>query len=738
MPRKTKQDRAALWALGVLSFAAQIPFLNRGISTIDEGSLLAIAQALSDGEILYRDRATFIAPLAYELMRALIEVFGAHLLVGRVLGAVVFTLCVLLTYGILREFAPPRWAVLGAIALFPVKSLAFPLWTIPNYSQLGMLLSLASVAATLRFLASNRPAWLAAAGVAVGATILTKQSLGAAVGAATAATVGLDALYRRGSVLASLVARGSTLVASAAAPVLAAFVYYGVHGALPDFFDRAIVALLDIASGFRVPLPGIGLWLLDPERRAELSFRYFPTSILALMWQGRLDIASRPVAFLIEYGVKAAYYVPLLALAAAAVTILRDLRSTVSPAMRGRLVLIATFAATAYWSIAYRADFTHLLSVAPPLVILCVATLHRLLSGSRLGIGCSILIAGTWLLAGLVGASCVFAVWDTPVDTPHGRLFAIKNRAGNVARLLAYLDAQPKNEKILIAPIDPLYYFLSDRPIPGRFDLLLPGYLRPGDDERLARSLSDVDQVVYNPKIIPTVPTPLTAIAPRTAAELAHRFHFVKVLDPEAYVMRPREGRTDAEETIVDFWSDFEPLSHQRREEKVELTSWMMYRVITTTVTPAGLRTCFRVTQDVEPGQSLSVFPMLHPETWKPRWSTDSTRSALFEIRVSSPSLGSRVVFSEERRAGPPSEVVIALDPFVGRGTEIEFCAFRLDQQRGGRSEIRAGWGEPRIVRRKGLGDKEGVERPTLSGARVPIAAKIKGETRQAVMPMSP
>ncbi len=145
-------DRTALGLLAVLSTALQVPFLRRGISFYDEGSILAIADALHRGELLYRDRATPTAPLTYELMGVLFDLFGPHLLVGRILQAVVFVLCVLAVYAILRHFMGVRAACLGALALLPLKTLAFPFWTVVNYSQVAMLFWLATTAALLQYL----------------------------------------------------------------------------------------------------------------------------------------------------------------------------------------------------------------------------------------------------------------------------------------------------------------------------------------------------------------------------------------------------------------------------------------------------------------------------------------------------------------------------------------------------------------------------------------------------------
>ena len=174
----SRDDRRAVALLGVASLLLQLPFLDRGLSPIDEGSMLAIAEALAGGDVLYRDRATFISPLMYEWMGLLLRTFGSHLLVGRLFQLLVFSGVVTLVYAILRYFVTPRWAVLSASALCVLKPLALPLWTIPNYNQLGMFFALAATAATLRHL--HRPGWagLVCAGVAIGLTVVTKVSLG--------------------------------------------------------------------------------------------------------------------------------------------------------------------------------------------------------------------------------------------------------------------------------------------------------------------------------------------------------------------------------------------------------------------------------------------------------------------------------------------------------------------------------------------------------------------------------
>ena len=178
MPTPSARDRRTAAALALVAILVQIPFLERGISFYDEGSILAIADGLRSGETLYHDRVTTIAPLTFELMGALFGLFGPSFLVGRLLLALVFALCAVLVHQILREFVSARWALCGALSFLVLKWVAFPYWTEVNYAQLAMLFVLASVWMLLRFLPAHSLAWLAAAGFCVGLTLVTKQNIG--------------------------------------------------------------------------------------------------------------------------------------------------------------------------------------------------------------------------------------------------------------------------------------------------------------------------------------------------------------------------------------------------------------------------------------------------------------------------------------------------------------------------------------------------------------------------------
>src|SRR5512134_2951077 len=105
-----RADRAGTALVALLAIAVQLPFFDRGFALLDEGTVLATAEALARGEVLYRDRITVVAPLSYELLAATFRAFGNHVAVGRSIQAAVFVACVLLSLGVLRRVASEAWA----------------------------------------------------------------------------------------------------------------------------------------------------------------------------------------------------------------------------------------------------------------------------------------------------------------------------------------------------------------------------------------------------------------------------------------------------------------------------------------------------------------------------------------------------------------------------------------------------------------------------------------------------
>lgn len=696
-----QHERVQLWMLAAASFVLQLPFLNRGISHYDEGSILAIADALRRGEVLYRDRVTTLAPLTYELMRALFDLFGPHLLIGRLVEAVVFTLCTMLIYGILRFFVGSRWALWGAVAFLAVKPLGFPLWTMINYSQIAMLFCLAAVLATLHFLWGRRGWWLLAAGFGVGMTAITKQNLGALLGLTLGVTVTLDGVreHRFGAVIT----RGVVMLAGALPPIAAVVWLYAARGALPELADQTIFGLSSFVKPYAVPLP----WFYGVKNISTALFAYLPTPLLHLSWDGYLDVFVFPLVLPIGGVVLVLYLLPLLALALGVWLIWRGRRCAMPRTEWSGLVLLVFFAAAAYQSMLYRADWSHLMNVVPAFLLLCVVVSHRLLAASVWGRRVAVAAQAAWLSVGLLVAVAIFIVYRSPVITSRGSLLVPPHEAEDTNAVLSYLEQQPQREHILFLRAEPLYYFFSGRSIPGRFDLVMPGIVNASGDADLASILPGVDQVVYNPKSIPTVPSPLMEYAPHLAQTLSERFRIAEIIAPTACVLAPSQDGNGTGSVAMDFWDDYDHLQQVTVGDRPEIaheferTNWMMYRVLSSMVLTPDLATCFYEQVTVSAGDVLEALPLFHPDTWIPRLGDPLISAGAFQIDVlrPTPEHSERVYYAELPPGKPTEPVRIPLDAFADKRVTLHFCTAVRAERAPTAAHALLGWAEPRIVR---------------------------------------
>ena len=77
------RDPVTTVAVAVFALVAQIPILDRSVVWVDEGQLVAIADRLRHGDVLYRDVYTGIFPGIYYLTALLLDVFDEDVVVTR-------------------------------------------------------------------------------------------------------------------------------------------------------------------------------------------------------------------------------------------------------------------------------------------------------------------------------------------------------------------------------------------------------------------------------------------------------------------------------------------------------------------------------------------------------------------------------------------------------------------------------------------------------------------------------
>src|ERR1043165_10056227 len=122
-----RDERLLMVGTGVLALAIQAPIFDRWLSFLDEGYLLAIADAINRGKLLYRDvyvDAPF--PGAFYLLAAWFRLVGTSVWASRLLVVIAFALLAVLTVRIGRELVSRR-----AARALAVLGLCYRIWAFP-------------------------------------------------------------------------------------------------------------------------------------------------------------------------------------------------------------------------------------------------------------------------------------------------------------------------------------------------------------------------------------------------------------------------------------------------------------------------------------------------------------------------------------------------------------------------------------------------------------------------------
>src|SRR5262245_14413562 len=262
--------------------AFQLLFFDRWLALLDEGYILAIADAVRRGKMLYRDiRVEDPFPAAFQLLAWWFSLVGVSVRASRWLVVAGFATFAAALVHLTRK-AMGQGAAIACVAFMLVyRVFAFPHWHVFSYSLVAA--TLATLAALLvgASLRGGSPVGFTVAGLVAGLAIAAKQDYGLGVtGALGVAILAVPWLRPRRSFADSVI----PAMTFAAGPVLvigAIIAWYWAHGALDAFVDQTVrFPLLATRKAVYATLPAP--WPLvgqDTALRAELA-SYFP-SILA-------------------------------------------------------------------------------------------------------------------------------------------------------------------------------------------------------------------------------------------------------------------------------------------------------------------------------------------------------------------------------------------------------------------------------------------------------------------------
>ncbi|HZP40575.1 MAG TPA: glycosyltransferase family 39 protein [Candidatus Binatia bacterium] len=481
-PASRPLDGRLALAVGAVAFGLQLPIMHRTLALLDEGYLLALADEINHGKVLYRDvyvDAPF--PGAFYLLAGWFRLAGTSIAASRWLVAIAFAAFAGLVWAIARRVLPRAWALGVAVVVLAYRVWAFPHWHIVNYSPLAATALAGAVALLLAARDGARPATLAAAGALVGAGILCKQDYGLGVGAALgAALVGAAVLERRPRAAhplrpALVFAAGTALV------VLPVLGWFAAEGALPALVRQTVLLPLSGAMHFDyVGLPPLRPLLhQDARLRAEVG-QWFPAILLTLRWDAIAASRLWRETAVWDVALKAVYWAPLAVWPLAAVAWAARVARGGLAAEDGRGLFVLAWAGGFLLAFDRPRDWVHLMMVYPPTLVLAATLVERATRAAPRALRRTAAL----LLAGAVAALAVVSLglgvelrraFTWPVGGPRGGVFTDAHHGPIIDDVLAWIAAHaPPGAPVPAYPTQPMYEFLAGRPSVGGFHVVWP------------------------------------------------------------------------------------------------------------------------------------------------------------------------------------------------------------------------------------------------------------------------
>jgi hypothetical protein len=690
------REAALTASVGVAALAVQLPIFDRWIGMLDEGYILAIAEDVLRGKVLYRD--VYVdnpLPGAFYVVAAWFRLVGSSVWASRVLAVCLFTVFAMLVFRLGRAVLSGRWAVLLALMLLCYRLWAFPHWHMTSYSSVSATLLAGALVAAFQCVGARRPAWLMATGVLVGAAIVCKQDYGLGVGGALGLVWLLRPWLARSSagafVPAALYTAGIGLVV---VPVLGAFAAAGALGAL---LDQTLLRPLLLESSFnyaRLP-PVLPLFGQTPGLRGDTG-SYFPAILLTLpeWWNGIYSGWVFRETALWDVTLKLVFYAPFLAVIVGAIAWLRR-----RPADEHRLILLA-YAGGLLLAFNRPRDWVHLMMIYPPTLLIGLVLASS--APARLARAAWAVLGATVIALALVSvrlAGDLRQHFDWPLAAPRAGVVAERLGGPLIDDVLAYVaERSAPGTPLPSLPIAPMLTFLAGREGAAGFYVVWPGQ-HPARDERIIADLESrgVDVVLYGLSQYVWLGR-FRDSAPLLYDYLVDHFTIARVFAREPFgpLMCALERRPVAEErgrSLLDLVPGAEPSG------VLTVARWPFAEVIAQTVGTSAAPAVAYLPLDVPPGAARLAFSYgVNPE----RWLEPASGPFTFSLALETPSEPAVAVF--QATVDPQRTLAdrqwkraqVDLGRWAGRRVRLAF-AIAADATPPDPASL-AGWAEPRLV----------------------------------------
>jgi len=446
----------------LLSFAATIayPRWRAGIDWRDEGLLAYGAVRVAGGEVPHRDFVSLQPPLSYYAVAGLFKIEGTSLATLRILGLSLFLLLPLLIYAIARSLG--AGSILSFAAAFPVCLLGIPyVFFVPLAVWQGIAASFIAVALFVPAVLTGRQ-WLATpAGVFTAFSLFLRHD---------------QAVYT-----------GIALC------VLVIALSFATDSAVPKANLKRIIFFWLIGIGV-VVIPAIRVWWKIgalPEMYRQLVVFPFATYRKTSALPFPRITAGKTAA---ETAVVLLYYLPPLIQATVGIYLAQSIVRHRYRFQHAILVFLLIWSALFYLQVIVRSDQTHLLITLPPFFLLSAFAWSivcrqnsnrpaRMIFSTVLAILIALFL---WTVHSILLPDISRATEPLAVARGGVRIEQQHMVTEFVHGLQQYV---PPAQSMLALPYQPMFYFLSERRNPTRWNYFWPGDQTAQDYEQFIEEM---------------------------------------------------------------------------------------------------------------------------------------------------------------------------------------------------------------------------------------------------------
>lgn len=466
---------------------------DSGLPYSDEGAVLTQAAKILRGGTYYADIDAYPFPGAPYALALGFRLFGEHLDVARGMAAGVHLAILLAVYACALQLVGARRAALIGVLLLSFKFLAWPALTNYFYWDLAFAFAATSIALLLGHGFAGIDRRLLGAGCAAGLALCTKQSLGIYLALASALVVLFP--HRFGAwPSAPLRDRLRALLgytAGVALPVLSMMLYFTVEGVLPEMLYSGLI------RPFTGYLPSSGLsfgvmlrwWELGAFQGVQ-GLPYLPEPLWTMLIRKQFPGPDWYGAYwkAVESFSRALYTSVVVAFGWAALRWWRgrDAERTRDPAT-GRIAVFAWLTAAAVCSAFPRADYTHVISVYPLVLVLLFALAGEAKGRMRRSAEAGGAFALLALCLVLTAHQRSFLTYEMRFENADMR---VAPRDAWVESVVDFIDdVSAPDDGLLVYGHEAYYYFFARRFSSWPFAQLYPGQAGGDGGRALARLL---------------------------------------------------------------------------------------------------------------------------------------------------------------------------------------------------------------------------------------------------------